>query len=313
MAPAAECFKKAYLADTRNLGALENLIELLIRAGRHEPAGALASQWTRSHPRCARAWIARAKLNLLAGEIASARTALATALEIDPANAAVQSALESLGSETRGDPAPQAAPRAPRPESPLPFLRPLGPISKAPARSDPPVLCVGAALHPGGYSHWTKQTVLWLRRAGMRVGLDKYAGETADSYLRALDISELRDLRGALEERVRDGVLVMHPSAGARRRQRGHLRARALAVPAATGVRRPDHVRDRRPPEALGRALPRHGRDLGAQRRSTSPSSRAAAWTSASSGRRDSAWTRRSTSRAAPSRCPSAGAGGSCS
>ena len=70
---AAECFKKAYLADARNFGALENLIEVFIRSGRHEPAAALASQWTRSQPRCARAWIARAKLNLLAGEMASAR------------------------------------------------------------------------------------------------------------------------------------------------------------------------------------------------------------------------------------------------
>ena len=31
-----------------------------------------------------------------------------------------------------------------------------------------------------------------------------------DSYLRALDLSELRDLKGALEERIRDGVLILH-------------------------------------------------------------------------------------------------------
>ncbi len=64
---AAECFKKAYMADTRNLDALENLLEVFIRSGNHGPAAALALQWTRSQPRCARAWIARAKLNLLAG------------------------------------------------------------------------------------------------------------------------------------------------------------------------------------------------------------------------------------------------------
>jgi len=79
---AAECFTKAYLADTRNLDALENLIELFIRSGRHGPAATLARQWTRLHPRCARAWIACAKLNLLVGELASAETALTTALEI---------------------------------------------------------------------------------------------------------------------------------------------------------------------------------------------------------------------------------------
>jgi glycosyltransferase involved in cell wall biosynthesis len=200
---AAECFKKAYLADTRNLDALENLLEVFIRSGNHGPAVALALQWTRSHPRCARAWIARAKLHLLAGEIASAKTALATALEIDPANEAIQSALESLGRGTPGDSTSQS-------ESPLPFLRPLSPTSKAPVTSDPPVLWLGPALHPGGYSYWTKQSVLWLRRAGVRVGLRKITGETVDSYLRSLDASELRDLQAALAEQVRDGVLIVH-------------------------------------------------------------------------------------------------------
>lgn len=209
MDAAAECFRKAYLSDTQNLKALENHVEVLIRSGRYAPAAVLASQWTDSHPRCAGAWIARAKLHLVAGELASAKTALTTALEIDPANAAVRSALESLGRGTRGDSAPHSAPRTSRPDSPLPFLRPLSLISKAPVKNDPPVLCVGAALHPGGYSHWTKQTVVWLRRAGMRVGLDKYAGETVDSYLCALDLSDLHSLKEALEERIRDGVLVM--------------------------------------------------------------------------------------------------------
>ncbi|MGO8704866.1 MAG: glycosyltransferase [Candidatus Brocadiia bacterium] len=200
---AAECFKKAYMADTRNLDALENLLEVFIRSGNHGPAAALALQWTRSQPRCARAWIARAKLNLLADEIASAKTALATALEIDPANAAVQSALESLGRGSPGDSAPHS-------DSPLPFLRPLSPTSKAPVASDPPVLWLGPALHPGGYSYWTKQSVLWLRRAGVRVGLRKITGETVDSYLRSLDASDLRDLQAALAEQVRDGVLIVH-------------------------------------------------------------------------------------------------------
>ncbi len=200
---AAECFKKAFLADTRNFDALENLIELFIRTGKHGPAAALASQWTRTHPRCSRAWISRAKLSLIAGDLAAAKTALSTALEMDPANAAVQSALESLGDGTRGG-------AAPHPESPLPFLRPLGPPSQALVRNDPPVLWVGTALHPGGYSRWTQQTVVWLRRAGVRVGLRRYSGEAVDSYLRALDISDLRDLQAALEERVRDGVLIMH-------------------------------------------------------------------------------------------------------
>jgi glycosyltransferase involved in cell wall biosynthesis len=200
---AADCFKKAYLADPRNLGALENLIELFIRTGRREPAVLVASQWAGSHPRCARAWIAWAKLHLLAGEIASARTALVTALEIEPGNAAVQSALGALAGGADGGSAPRA-------ESPLPFLRPLGPISKAPVPDDPPVLWVGPALHPGGHGLRTKQTVLWLQRAGVRVGLDKCAGKTVDSYLRALDLAELRALKEALEAHVRDGVLIAH-------------------------------------------------------------------------------------------------------
>jgi tetratricopeptide (TPR) repeat protein len=102
MDEAAECFRKAYLAAPQNLGALENLFELFIRWGKCEPAAALAAQWTRTHPSCARAWIAWAKLNLLAGEIVPAKAALTRALQIEPANPAVQSALESLEGETAG-------------------------------------------------------------------------------------------------------------------------------------------------------------------------------------------------------------------
>ena len=96
MDEAADCFKRAYRADPQNLNALESLIENFIRSGKCQPAAALAWQWTRSHPSCARAWVAWAKLNLIAGDAASAKTALTRALKIDPANAAVQSALESL-------------------------------------------------------------------------------------------------------------------------------------------------------------------------------------------------------------------------
>ncbi len=96
MDEAADCFKKAYVADPQNLNALERLIELFIRSRKYEPAAALALQWTRLHPSCGRAWIAWAKLNLLTGELVSAKTALTRALRIDPANAAIQSALESL-------------------------------------------------------------------------------------------------------------------------------------------------------------------------------------------------------------------------
>jgi tetratricopeptide (TPR) repeat protein len=156
---AADCFKKACLANPRNFNALENLIELFIRMEKHAPAAALASQWTRSHPRCARAWIAWAKLTLLAGQFAAARAALATALEIDPANAAVRNALNSLQSEqdADADSTPHSAlhtsnsalpglseveGRTPHSDSPLPFLRPLSPASTAPVKNDPPVLCV---------------------------------------------------------------------------------------------------------------------------------------------------------------------------
>jgi tetratricopeptide (TPR) repeat protein len=93
---AADCFKRAYMADPQNLNALESLIELFLRSHKYQPAAALTLQWTRSHPSCGRAWIARAKLNLLAGELVSAKAALTRALKIDPANAAVQSALDSL-------------------------------------------------------------------------------------------------------------------------------------------------------------------------------------------------------------------------
>ncbi len=96
MDEAADCFKRAYRADPQNLNALESLIENFIRSGKCQPAAALAWQWTRSHPSCARAWVAWAKLNLIAGDAASAKTALTRALKIDPADAAVQSALESL-------------------------------------------------------------------------------------------------------------------------------------------------------------------------------------------------------------------------
>jgi len=76
--------------------AAELRTELFVRSGKCEPAAAIAWQWTRSHPSCARAWVAWAKLNLLAGELASAKTALTRALKIDPADALVQNALKSL-------------------------------------------------------------------------------------------------------------------------------------------------------------------------------------------------------------------------
>jgi tetratricopeptide (TPR) repeat protein len=100
MDEAAECFRKAHRAAPHNLDALENLIELFLRSGKCGPAAALALQWTRSHPSCARAWIAWAKLNLLAGDLACAKAALTQALESDPANPSVQSALESLEGKT---------------------------------------------------------------------------------------------------------------------------------------------------------------------------------------------------------------------
>ena len=102
MDEAAECFRKAYLAAPRNLDALENLIELFFRSGNCEAAAALASQWTRTHPSSARAWIAWAKLNLLAGRLVPAKAALTRALQIEPANAAVQSALKSLDGGAAG-------------------------------------------------------------------------------------------------------------------------------------------------------------------------------------------------------------------
>ena len=218
IAEAEDCFQKAFLADPQNFIALENLVDASVRANKCGQAAALVAQWTRSRPRCAQAWIARARLHLIAGDIAGAKSALTAAAQIEPGNAAVQDALESLRPDAEfllpsSSEELAGAPQGPRP--PLPFLRPLSPPCALQARDDPPVLWVGAALLPGGYAMRTKQSVVWLKRAGVRVGLDKFAGEPVDSYLRALPIRELYDLEAALTERVRDGVLIVHhPPAG---------------------------------------------------------------------------------------------------
>jgi len=132
---AADCFKKAYRADPQNLDALENLIQLFIRSGKYQPAAALASHWTRSHPSCARAWIAWAKLNLLAGELASAKTALTTALQIDPANAVVRSALEPLEAGTHANSSPHSAVACPNMGEDADYAR-AARISQSPIASD---------------------------------------------------------------------------------------------------------------------------------------------------------------------------------
>ncbi len=211
MDAAAECFKKAYVADPRNLDALENLLEVFIRSGNCGPACrarvAVDSLASALRPRLDRP-----------GETESARR-MSCLPQRPPSPWRWKLIRPMPPSKARWNPSRAERPamplRTPHPALRTPTLRFRScgrsvRSRKRPSTSDPPVLWLGPALHPGGYSHWTKQTVVWLRRADVRVGLRKIIGETVDSYLRSLDASELRDLRAALAEQIRDGVLIVH-------------------------------------------------------------------------------------------------------
>jgi Flp pilus assembly protein TadD len=75
LAEAECCFQKAFLADTKNFSALGNLVEVLIRSNKRQQATALVEQWTRLQPHSTRAWVAWAKLDRLAANATSPKTA----------------------------------------------------------------------------------------------------------------------------------------------------------------------------------------------------------------------------------------------
>jgi len=206
---AAECFRRAVTLDPRNYAAIANLVETLVSLDRFREAVAIAEQWTRSLPGCADAWVTWARLNLLAGRAAEARQALVRANALDPGRRSIAEALLALGDASETG---EAAVRPGRPSSsgasPLPFLRPLDPAPRAPARCDPPILWIGPALFPGGYSYLTRQSVLWLRRAGWKVELDPL-GTPDDAYLETKDVADLEELKAAMQTRTRDGVAVL--------------------------------------------------------------------------------------------------------
>ncbi len=241
---AIECFKKAVLFDPQNAAALENLVETCVSAERYNEAALLASQWTQSAPQCAAAWVVWAKLNLMSGNSHTAREALVKAFALDPSNRFVNEALAALAAE-RNAPvhedgvSTRVQRRSAAGSSPLPFLRPLPPnpvivagdepplaqawrnrngrpegsrptgaprkVQGSPA--DPPILWSGPVLFPGGYSYLSKQTVLWLRQAGVKVELN-HLGIPDNDYVRTFDLTDLRALKETMREHTRDGVFI---------------------------------------------------------------------------------------------------------
>jgi len=75
--------------------------------------------------------------------------------------------------------------------APLPFLRPLSPSPCREATEDPPVVWVGPALGLSSYSIHTRQSILWLRDAGVRVEAAS-VGRADPAYLRTMDMASFK-------------------------------------------------------------------------------------------------------------------------
>jgi glycosyltransferase involved in cell wall biosynthesis/Flp pilus assembly protein TadD len=205
---ALRCFREALTSDPAGDDALDGLVQSYVAAERYPEAALVATKWTESLPGSFAAWVALARLRLMAGQTVPARDALRRALAIKPEDGAVQEALAAVANET-DSPDPAEDPASALVETPLPFLAPLRSGAVPPSPTDPPILWAGAALSLSSYGIHTRQSIVWLRQGGFRVEAVN-VGAASDAYLRTLDAAELHDLKGALTEHVRDGVFVMH-------------------------------------------------------------------------------------------------------
>jgi glycosyltransferase involved in cell wall biosynthesis/tetratricopeptide (TPR) repeat protein len=94
--------------------------------------------------------------------------------------------------------------------APLPVLESLPGVARSGnGRGTPPLLWCGAALTPGGYATYNRNSILWLRRAGVRVGCRNH-DEPNRSFLATLPRKDLFELKSALHERVRNGLLLIN-------------------------------------------------------------------------------------------------------
>jgi glycosyltransferase involved in cell wall biosynthesis/tetratricopeptide (TPR) repeat protein len=105
-------------------------------------------------------------------------------------------------------PAPSGPGKPGRP--PLPVLGDLTP-ARAPEIGTklPPLLWCGAMLSPGGYATYNRNSILWLRRAGVNVGARNH-DEPNPGFLASLPIADLLELKAAIRDRVRDGILLVN-------------------------------------------------------------------------------------------------------
>jgi glycosyltransferase involved in cell wall biosynthesis len=196
------CFQEAVKADPTDDDAIEGLIQVYVAAEQYDQAALLATRWTETRPESCKAWVGLARLHLMAGQTAPAHDALSKALEIVPADRGLQNALAALEDDST-----KQANHAP--EMPLPFLSPLSSSPAAPISTDPPILWVGPALDLNGRGIHSRRSIVWLRRAGLRVEALK-VGATSESYLQSLDVGEWQDIKASLADFVRDGVFVVH-------------------------------------------------------------------------------------------------------
>lgn len=199
---AIECLKRALQAAPHDPVAMENLVLACVSAGRNAEAALLATRWSESEPDNAQAWSLLGRLHLMAGQPDEARQCLRRALSLAPEDAVSKQAMGALVAAGHG---PDAAERD---DTPLPFLGPLK-SDAPPATADPGIVWVGAQLGLSSYSIHSRQSIVWLRQAGVRVQAVSI-GRSADAYLASLPVDELRRLKDAISERVEDGVFVMH-------------------------------------------------------------------------------------------------------
>jgi hypothetical protein len=96
LAEAECCFQKAFLADRKNFSALGNLVEALIGSNKRQEATALVEQWTRLQPYSTRAWVAWAKLDRLAANTTSPKTARTAVAGTRVGNSAIPNAADLL-------------------------------------------------------------------------------------------------------------------------------------------------------------------------------------------------------------------------
>lgn len=201
-ARAIECLKRALQAAPHDPVAMENLVLTFVSAGRNPEAALLATRWSESEPENAQAWSLLGRLHLMAGQPDAARQCLSRALNLAPNDAVANQAMGALVAAGLGPDSAESD------DTPLPFLGPLK-DDAPPAAADPGIVWVGPHLGLSSYSIHSRQSAVWLRRAGLRVQAVS-VGRSADAYLNSLPLDELRHLKGALGDRVEDGIFVMH-------------------------------------------------------------------------------------------------------